>query len=234
MCVNYRISLLLGLALVSAGVCAASDDDYLKAVKNCPAQPGPDRDQCLLEAIESRDRGKRAEQEQLMNRPATGTGVYRCVSGDGRRHTRDKHDVRLGEYCGELTREEVAKMKAEANRPPTSSEKSSMTTRAKQMNDWDRCVEVGRVLRQVNATPRQQYWADAVIAAAQVPANDHGYIRERRVRIGMTECAVFAALGKPDTANSTHRAQGRSTQLVYREKRMYVYTEGGVVQSWQD
>jgi hypothetical protein len=234
MCVKYRLSLLLGFSLVSAVAYAASDDDYLKAVKKCPVQAGPDRDQCLTEAIETRDRLKRAEQEELTNRPATGTGVYRCVSGDGRRHTRDKHDVRLGEFCGELTHQEVAKMKAEANRPPTDSEKSSMTTRAKKMNHWDRCVEVGRVLRQTNATPRQQYWADAVIAAAQVRANDHGYIREGRVRIGMNECAVFAALGKPDAANSTHTAQGRSTQLVYREKRMYIYTEKGVVQSWQD
>jgi hypothetical protein len=212
----------------------ASDDEYLKAIKKCPVQTGPERDSCLSQAIETRDRRKRAAQEELMNRPATGTGVYRCLSGDGTRHTRDKHDIRLGEYCGELTREEVTKMKAEANRPPTDSEKSQMIARAQKMNHWDRCVEVGRALRQTNQTPRQQHWTDAVLAAAQVSTKDHGYIRERRVRIGMSECAVVAALGKPEAANSTHTARGRSTQLVYRQKGMYVYTEDGVVTSWQN
>ena len=177
---------------------------------------------------------RRAEQEELMNRPATGTGVYRCVGSDGKRHTRKKYDVRLGEYCGELTREEVVKVRAESNRPPTDSEKQSMRIRANRMDHWDRCVEVGRVLRQANGTAREQYWADVVIAAADVSLNDHGYVRERRVRIGMNECAVFAALGKPEAANSTHTAGGRSTQLVYRGNRMYVYTDNGVVRAWQD
>jgi hypothetical protein len=156
------------------------------------------------------------------------------VGGDGKRHTRDKHDIRLGEYCGELTREEVGKMKAEANRPPTASEKSQMNTRAAKMDYWDRCVEVGRVLRQANQTPRQQHWTDAVLAAAEVSTKDHGYVRERRLRVGMSECAVFAALGKPEAANSTHTARGRSTQFVYRQKRLYVYTDDGVVRAWQN
>lgn len=50
----------------------------------------------------------------------------------------------------------------------------------------------------------------------------------------MSECAVFAVLGKPDAANSTHTARGRSTQFVYEKKRLYVYTDDGVVRGWQD
>lgn len=242
---KYTVPLMLACSLLSSMDVCASDDEYLKAVKKCPPKAGPERDTCLSDAIETRDRLKRAEQEELMNRPATGTGIYRCVSGDGRRNTRDKHDVRLGEYCGELTQEEVAKMKAEAkaeatklkaeaNRPPTDSEKSQMTTRARQMDHWDRCVEVGRVLRQTNQTPRQQYWTGTVLTAAQVSTTDHGYIRERRIRIGMSECALFAALGKPEAANSTHTARGRSTQFVYRQKGLYVYTDDGLVKAWQN
>lgn len=162
------------------------------------------------------------------------TNIYQCVSGDGRRQTRDKQDIRLGEHCTELTREEVGKMKAEANRPPTPAEKAKMTASANSMNFWDRCAELGRVLRRVGATPRQQFWADAIVAAAQVPANEHGYIRDRRLRIGMDECSVVAALGKPDVLNRTNTAGGRSDQLVYQSKRMYVYTDNGVVRSWQE
>jgi len=232
--VKYTLLLILGCSVLGAMDVCAADDEYLKALKKCPAAAGTERDRCISEAMEKRDSLKRAEQEELMNRPPTGSGVYRCVGGDGRRHTRDKHDIRLGEYCGELTREEVVKMKAEANRPPTDSEKSQMTARAKRMDYWDRCVEVGRVLRQANQTPRQEYWTNTVLAAAQVSSKDHGYIRERRLRIGMSECAMFAALGKPEAANSTHTAGGRSTQFVYRGKGLYVYTDDGVVRAWQN
>jgi hypothetical protein len=198
---------------------AASGDEVAKTKTEAPSTP------------EGR---RRVEQEELMNRPATGTGLYRCVGSDGTRNTRKKYDVRLGEYCGELTRQEAAKIRAEANRPPTDSEKQNMKIRANRMDHWDRCVEVGRVLRQANRTPREQYWAEAVIAAADVSVNHHKYIRERRVGIGMSECAVLSALGKPETANSTHTAGGRRTQLVYRANRLYVYTENGVVSAWQD
>lgn len=172
--IKHTVLFILAFSLLSGMAARASDHKYEKAMNKCPADFGPEAIKCRAEVIATRDQRKRAEQEELTNRPATGTGVYRCVSGDGRRHTRDKQDIRLGEFCGELTREEVGKMKAEANRPPTNSEKSQMTTRAQRMEHWDRCVEAGRVLRQANQTPRQQYWTDAVLAAAQVLATDHG------------------------------------------------------------
>jgi hypothetical protein len=46
------------------------------------------------------------------------------------------------------------------------------------------------------------------------------------VVVGMTTCGVFAVLGKPDDVNATTTAHGTSVQLIYRSRRMYVYTEG--------
>jgi len=163
------------------------------------------------------------------------SGTYRCAGPDGKRLTRDKEDIRVGEECVELTRQEVAKMKAEAVRPPTKAEEASMTSRAQKMEYWNRCVEAGSLLRRSNLPPRQQFWADAVLQqATDIKANDQGYIRERRIRIGMTQCAVVAALGRPSAVNNTHTARSQTSQMVYRDRGIYVYTDNGIVRSWQD
>jgi hypothetical protein len=124
--------------------------------------------------------------------------------------------------------------KAEAVKEPTPAEKAKMTSRANGMKFWQLCTELGRVLRSPNTTPKGQYWESAVIAASGIPAADQGYVRARRLRIGMDECSVAAILGKPDDMNRTNHAGGRSDQLVYRSKGMYVYTENGIVRSWQE
>jgi hypothetical protein len=59
-----------------------------------------------------------------------------------------------------------------------------MTVRAKGMDFWKLCAELGRVLRN-------------------------------------------AILGRPDALNCTNHARGRSDQIVYRAKGIYVYTENG-------
>src|SRR5262249_23210345 len=138
-----------------------------------------------------RDRAIRAEQDELQNRPTTGTGVFRCLSRDGRRIARDKHDIRLGEFCGELTSGEVAKIKAEANRPPTKAEQQGMSARAAKLSFNKLCVEAGRVLRKPDVTPKGQYWEAEVLKRARIPDKEYGYIRERRMTIGLQECSVL-------------------------------------------
>ena len=49
---------------------------------------------------------------------AAQTELYRCARPDVKRLTRDKHDIRVGEQCTPVSREEQARMKAEAARPP--------------------------------------------------------------------------------------------------------------------
>jgi hypothetical protein len=78
----------------------------------------------------------------VTNHSAAQTELYRwCAGPDRERLTRDKHDIRVGEQCIPVSREERARMKAEAARPPTSEEKVKMTSRAQSMDFW--CGELG-------------------------------------------------------------------------------------------
>lgn len=161
------------------------------------------------------------------------TNVFRCLGPEGTRYAK-RFDVRVGETCAELTPKELARRRAELARPPTPAEKQKMDKRASAMDFWKLCGELGRVLRRPDTTPKGQYWEGAVIAAAKIPANDHGYIRDRRLRVGMDECSVVAILGKPDTLNRTNFSGGRDDQFVYRDKGIYVYTRNGIVRAWQE
>lgn len=61
-------------------------------------------------------------------------------------------------------------------------------------------------------------------------------INARTVQIGMSECAMLAAWGKPDTVNDTLTVGRRMVQHVYRRGKFsaqYVYTVNGVVDSIQ-
>ena len=90
------------------------------------------------------------------------------------------------------------------------------------------------MLRNPDTAPKGEAWERTALKVARTPASDAGYIRERRIRVGMDECSVVAALGKPDALNRTNNAYGRRDQLVYQSKRMYVYTENGIVRAWQE
>ena len=77
----------------------------------------------------------------VTNHSAAQTELYRCAGPDGKRLTRNKHGIRVGEQCTPVSREEQARMKEEAARPPTSEEKVKMTSRAQSMDFW--CGELG-------------------------------------------------------------------------------------------
>lgn len=59
-------------------------------------------------------------------------------------------------------------------------------------------------------------------------------IQKKRIRIGTSECALVAALGRPEKTNKTVTARGYTMQWVYRELGSYVYTSNGKVTSWQE
>lgn len=57
-------------------------------------------------------------------------------------------------------------------------------------------------------------------------------IRKEKVRIGMSECELYAAWGLPGEQNRTVGSWGVHIQHIYGNS--YVYTENGRVTSWQD
>ncbi len=63
--------------------------------------------------------------------------------------------------------------------------------------------------------------------------NSHS-IRSKEIRMGMSECELYASWGHPNSQNRTVGSWGVHIQHVYRDFRSYVYTENGRVTSWQD
>lgn len=99
------------------------------------------------------------------------------------------------------------------------------------------CVMLGRQIRKPSTTPAGAAWEEAVAertAEFGVVPQDQGYIRERRLRVGMHWCGVLAAFGAPDHSNRTVRASGEHHQFVYSNPRRFVYIEENQVRAWQD
>lgn len=72
-----------------------------------------------------------------------------------------------------------------------------------------------------------------VIGRYQITLNDLPDLREKRVGIGMSECALLAAWGRPTKINTTQTATSVRKQYVYRGSNSYVYTRNGIITSMQ-
>jgi hypothetical protein len=101
------------------------------------------------------------------------------------------------------------------------------------MDFWALCIEAGRIVR----TPkdkRTQPRADAILYKTDFSSAEIVAIQNREVVLGMDECALAAALGKPEAVNRSVGSFGRHDQWVYRRGGYaYVYTEDGEVRSYQ-
>ena len=101
------------------------------------------------------------------------------------------------------------------------------------------CLEAGRVLRLTKWNAVTESWANVVLERARTEIGlgpqDHGYIRERRLRIGLSACGVLAALGPPDDVSKTMTAGGISHGLAYMEGPIrYVLVDDDRVVGWQE
>lgn len=61
---------------------------------------------------------------------------------------------------------------------------------------------------------------------------DDEAIKKKNVYLNMRVCNMYAAFGTPDNENRHVSSSGVSIQHVYG--RTYIYTDNGVVTSWQD
>ncbi len=59
-------------------------------------------------------------------------------------------------------------------------------------------------------------------------------VLKQRIRIGITQCTLYAAWGFPRDTNRTVGPWGTHSQLVYGEYGPYVYLDNGVLRSFQD
>lgn len=86
-------------------------------------------------------------------------------------------------------------------------------------------------------TGNEQIFAEITARKIFTP-KDLQLIRAREVAIGMTEPALLCSWGAPEARNRTATAAGMHIRYVFRlsplEKERLVYTENGIVTSWQD
>jgi hypothetical protein len=110
------------------------------------------------------------------------------------------------------------------------------TVRKKQW--WEACIQWGRDTRS-GAVARAALVRDYLLSDNTANHVDVEHLKSRQVKLGMTACGVYAMFGMPDDVNSTTTSSSESTQIVYRDRGLYVYTEArpndgnGIVRSIQ-
>ena len=91
-------------------------------------------------------------------------------------------------------------------------------------------IEIGELLPAIDMQIAMKL-AKAEALHRKLVFND-SLIRKEQVRIGMSECQLYAAWGLPSDQNRTVGSWGIHIQHIYGNA--YVYTENGRVTSWQD
>lgn len=125
---------------------------------------------------------------------------------------------------------------AEGGKKPTSKKAKYETTAeyfATLKND-QLCLKAGKIYRN---TKNQE---SDVFKNMETEINKRGLIKQEHLKwvfdktlnLGANECVIYAALGLPDGINRSVSAGSIHKQYVYG--RTYIYTEDGIVTSWQD
>lgn len=70
------------------------------------------------------------------------------------------------------------------------------------------------------------------LAATRGLRVDEALTKRERIKLGISECQLFASFGLPERANRSVGSWGVHVQYIYG--RTYVYTKNGTVTSWQD
>ena len=102
------------------------------------------------------------------------------------------------------------------------------------MSSQDLCVVYGANLRVPDNGERVAILRQELHRRDLLLTSDgHGRMASEQVRVGDSECAMYAAWGRPVRQNRTTTASGTRVQHVY-EGRNYVYTTNGRVTGIQN
>ncbi len=98
------------------------------------------------------------------------------------------------------------------------------------------CVYYGKALRGYLKNQFLQFPnSESVVLAEAKRRNiklDIASVKKGTIKIGMSECSMLAAWGEPESSNRSVGRWGVHTQHVYHST--YIYTENGIITSWQD
>lgn len=107
----------------------------------------------------------------------------------------------------------------------------------RKMTAGDFCRNFGLALRRepiddvpAGVNPVALFKADAKRRGLAI---NSGLVANERIRIGMSECELYASWGFPDRQSRSVGRYGTHIQHVYSSQ-VYVYTENGRVTGWQD
>jgi hypothetical protein len=109
----------------------------------------------------------------------------------------------------------------------TNPEDVRLVVAIKKSNWWEACRDFGVEERRRREGRRLAALREFLLDENLINDVDLANTRERKVVVGMTACGVYASLGLPNNINQTTTARSTTAQLVYRDRRMYVYTEAG-------
>ena len=99
------------------------------------------------------------------------------------------------------------------------------------------CTAYGKAMRAKKKNGNTPYSIAILERAINEFGAKAGFIDDiaaRRVALGMSWCEIYASFGLPNAVNRSVGRYGEHIQFVYRDSGRYVYTENGIVTSWQD
>lgn len=111
---------------------------------------------------------------------------------------------------------------------------------ASSLNSGELCVRYGDRLKSGDLPGAQIYRSEIDNRKLMLPRDNTESIRRNEISIGMSLCALHASWGSPSRNNRTVTSRGVRVQHVYMNPysryraSAYVYTENGIVTSWQD
>lgn len=101
-----------------------------------------------------------------------------------------------------------------------------VTAEIQKMQWFDACNAWGREARAMKNERRRMALMFYLRDDKLINGVDLGNVPGPLPQTGMTACGVIAMLGHPSKVNNTERGNRLSAQWVYRERGIYVYTEG--------
>lgn len=144
--------------------------------------------------------------------------------------------VRAGEVSGGEATSEFENEMIERRRMDEERRRAEAPNILKAMSKDKICVAYGSALREgkvdgIGSLPEMPKLMKKELARRKLKLDD-SLVRKSALRIGISECQLYASWGLPEDQNRTVGGWGVHIQRVYGSG--YVYTENGKVTSWQD
>jgi hypothetical protein len=110
-------------------------------------------------------------------------------------------------------------------RASTRKDDKALVAQIEKTDWWKNCAAWGAEARK--KTPTRKMWAlqANLRESSIINGVDLGGVRGRVPEIGMTTCGAFAVMGLPEDVNRTKTASSERVQLVWRNPRVYAYTQ---------